>query len=188
VLARREAPADDGRAERLLSFLAATLEAAGVGWADLGAVAVCVGPGDFTGVRVGVAAARGLALGLGVPAVGVTRLEALAAGRAGSALVAVDARRGAVCAQAFRDGAPLGSPVLVPRDALAALTPAGAVRLGAAADPGGPDAGEAPDPVALARVAAARLAGPVAPPAPFYLRPPDASPPSEPAPTLLDDA
>lgn len=67
-----------GHAERLMAVIDEALAKAGSSYADLGAITVSVGPGSFTGVRVGVAAARGLALALGIPAVGVTTLEALA--------------------------------------------------------------------------------------------------------------
>lgn len=67
-----------GHAEHLMAVIEAALDVAGCTYADLGAVAVSVGPGSFTGVRVGVSAARGFALALGIPAIGVTTLEALA--------------------------------------------------------------------------------------------------------------
>ena len=68
------------RYEALMDVVGAALAAAGPGlaYADIGAIAVAVGPGSFTGIRVGVSVARGLALALKVPAVGVTTLEALA--------------------------------------------------------------------------------------------------------------
>jgi len=68
-----------GHAEHLMAVIAEALKNAGLSYRDLGAVAVSVGPGSFTGVRVGVSAARGLALALKIPAIGVTTLEALAA-------------------------------------------------------------------------------------------------------------
>jgi tRNA threonylcarbamoyl adenosine modification protein YeaZ len=68
-----------GHAEHLMAVVGDALKAAGADFPDLGAVAVSVGPGSFTGVRVGVSAARGFALALKIPAIGVTTLEALAA-------------------------------------------------------------------------------------------------------------
>jgi len=88
-----------GHAEHLMAVIADALEAAGIAYGDLGGIAVSVGPGSFTGIRVGVSTARGLALALGIPATGVTTLDALACvarerfpGRA--VLAALDARNG----------------------------------------------------------------------------------------------
>lgn len=67
-----------GHAERLFEVIAAAQDEAGITYGDLGAIAVSIGPGSFTGVRVGVATARGLALALKIPAIGVSTLEALA--------------------------------------------------------------------------------------------------------------
>ena len=67
-----------GHAEILMDVIAEALGAASLAFTDIGAVAVSVGPGSFTGVRVGVSVARGLALALQVPAAGVSTLEALA--------------------------------------------------------------------------------------------------------------
>jgi tRNA threonylcarbamoyladenosine biosynthesis protein TsaB len=171
VLARRDEAMGRGQAERLLPMLEEMLTEAGVGWADLDGLAVCTGPGNFTGLRLGVAAARGLALALDIPAVGVTRFEALA-DRPGPVVVEVeDGRRH--FAQGFRDGAALGPPT----DAALPRLP-GALRLG-------PDATRAA-PEALARIAARRFST-APPPAPLYLRAPDAAP-AGPLPALLDDA
>ncbi|ESY51991.1 MULTISPECIES: tRNA (adenosine(37)-N6)-threonylcarbamoyltransferase complex dimerization subunit type 1 TsaB [unclassified Mesorhizobium] len=68
-----------GHAEHLMAVIDEALKADGTDYAGLGAVAVSIGPGSFTGLRVGVSAARGLALALKIPAIGVTTLEALAA-------------------------------------------------------------------------------------------------------------
>jgi tRNA threonylcarbamoyladenosine biosynthesis protein TsaB len=68
-----------GHAEHLMGVIDEALAAAGVGYKALARIAVAVGPGSFTGIRVGVSTARGLALALGVPAVGVSNLEAVAA-------------------------------------------------------------------------------------------------------------
>src|SRR5262249_12513144 len=67
-----------GHATRLLEMVAELLAGAGIGWEQLDRIAVGVGPGPFTGLRVGVATARGLAQALSVPVVGVSSLEALA--------------------------------------------------------------------------------------------------------------
>jgi tRNA threonylcarbamoyladenosine biosynthesis protein TsaB len=80
------------RAVTLLEDVDALLRQAGVQTRDLDALAVGIGPGSFTGVRIGLATARGLALALGIPAAGVSTLDALEAGAHG-ALPVIDARR-----------------------------------------------------------------------------------------------
>ena len=69
-----------GHATRLLSLASGLLVEAGVGWDELERIAVGVGPGTFTGLRIGIATARGLAQSLGVTLVGVSSLRALAYG------------------------------------------------------------------------------------------------------------
>jgi tRNA threonylcarbamoyladenosine biosynthesis protein TsaB len=84
-----------GHATRLLPLAAQLLSDAGLGWRELERIAVGVGPGTFTGLRVGIATATGLAQSLGVPLVGVSSLRALALGAGEDAvLAAIDARRG----------------------------------------------------------------------------------------------
>ena len=95
---------EKGQAERLMPMLEEVLAEGGIDWRDLKALAVGTGPGNFTGVRIAVAAARGLSLGLGIPAVGVTRLEALAYGLPRPLTVIEDARRGEVYVQLFTAG------------------------------------------------------------------------------------
>lgn len=166
---------DKGQAERLLPLCAELLAEAGLGWRDVTRVAVGTGPGNFTGVRIAVAAARGLALGLGVPAIGVTRLEALAHGLPRPLLVAEDARRD----QAYVQGFDLPEYAEARLMALADLP-------GAAHVTGSAVAGLAPAlPLAeaIARIAATRTDTPR--PAPFYLRGADAAPPSDPPPVIL---
>jgi tRNA threonylcarbamoyladenosine biosynthesis protein TsaB len=80
------------RAQTLLEDVDALLRQGGAHPRDIGALAVGIGPGSFTGVRIGLAAARGLALALDVPGAGVSTLAALAAGAPGAVPV-VDARR-----------------------------------------------------------------------------------------------
>ena len=92
-------------AKRLVPEVEALLERAGVRRTDICGVGVGLGPGSYTGLRVGVAAARGLARGLSVPIVGSYSLEAMAYGELGEgerAVVALDARRGNVYAGVFR--------------------------------------------------------------------------------------
>jgi tRNA threonylcarbamoyladenosine biosynthesis protein TsaB len=161
-----------GHQERLAPLVQEAMQAAGVSFADLDRVAVVVGPGSFTGVRVGLAFAKGLSVALGIPCVGVGSMEALALGSAGLAAAVIDAPRGQRYLQLFRDGQALAPPeALLAEDEparVAALTDGPVARIGPAAD--GP---AFPDIAAVARMAAARPA-PAGRPAPIYLRPPDA--------------
>ncbi len=150
-----------GQAERLIPMLEEVLEGAGKDWSDLDLIAVGVGPGNFTGVRISVSTARGLALSLGIPAVGVSVFEALAFGTKGYVTISRDARRGMVFSQEFEDGVPVGEPVMAE---------------GIADD-------AAIDPVKIAFCAAGKNSG--TPPAPLYLRSADAALPSDPPPTIL---
>ena len=65
-----------GQAERLMSLLNELLERASLDWPDISKIGVCTGPGNFTGIRIAVSAARGLALGLEIPAIGISSFEA----------------------------------------------------------------------------------------------------------------
>jgi tRNA threonylcarbamoyladenosine biosynthesis protein TsaB len=171
-------PMEKGQAERLIPVLQDLMAEAGLGWSDLGRMAVGTGPGNFTGVRIAVAAARGLALAAGRPALGVTRLEALAHGLPRPLTVIEDARRGEAYVQSFTaTGADTAR--LVP---LMGLAPEGWVT-GSAAGPGALPAAM-PLTEAMAEIAATR-AVPQPRPAPFYLRGADAAPPSDPPPVIL---
>jgi tRNA threonylcarbamoyladenosine biosynthesis protein TsaB len=109
--ARLTAPPD--HSAELLPLLAELLQRAGSRWEDVRAIAVGVGPGTFTGLRIGVATARGLAQALGVPLHPVSSLEALAAGLAVDAqpgrplLPLIDAKRRQVFASLYRAAEPL---------------------------------------------------------------------------------
>ena len=185
VLAETVEDMAKGQAERLMPLLAEVLAKAGVGWKDLSALGVGIGPGNFTGVRLSVAAARGLALSLNIPAVGVSTFEAMAEGAPRPLAVLLDARRGEAYAQRFGVAGP-EAPQLAPlADLETAL--AGTPVLGLALPNSPALAPRYPLAVAIARVAAARASDPNLPrPAPLYLRGADAAPPSDPPPVLLD--
>lgn len=194
LVAHRHEPLARGHAERLLPALSAALAEAGWGWRDLDHVAVTLGPGNFTGLRAGIAVARALCLSLRIEALGVGTLEAVAeAAAARSAcpdlplLVAMDARRDELYAQLFSPSLePEGPAELVARAALLPSIPARcrlggdaaatlAAQLGAAHEvvESGPDARY------VAQLAWRRLEGGAEPspgPAlrPLYIRPPDA--------------
>jgi len=129
VLAQRHVPMARGQAETLMPMLESLLAANGSGWQDLAAIAVGVGPGNFTGIRISVSAARGLALGLSIPAIGVSLFETLggfeaapdgvAFGRAN--ICSIGAPRGLAYVQHLRDGLAQSAPRLIdpadpPRD------------------------------------------------------------------------
>jgi tRNA threonylcarbamoyladenosine biosynthesis protein TsaB len=121
--------AHPGHATRLLAMTGALLAEAGIGWSALERIAVGVGPGTFTGLRVGVATARGLAQSLGVELVGVSSLRALAEvadeGGGGPVMAAIDARRGEVFIAAYAGGEELISPrALAPEGVGGVLAPA----------------------------------------------------------------
>ncbi|MFO1105224.1 MAG: tRNA (adenosine(37)-N6)-threonylcarbamoyltransferase complex dimerization subunit type 1 TsaB [Amaricoccus sp.] len=180
-------PMARGQAERLLPMLEALLAGAGLGWAELDRIAVGTGPGNFTGLRIAVAAARGLALALGRPAVGVTRFEALAFGQAGLVEVGLEDGRGRLFLQRFRDGraeAPPAETVPPAGPDLLCLGHGAQARARVAGCRAGSEA-VAAGPLRLAEVAAAAPA--LAPPAPLYLRPADAAAPSEAPTRILDD-
>lgn len=181
VLAERVEDMAKGQAERLMPLLEELLTEAGLGWRDLSVIGVGIGPGNFTGVRISVAAARGLALSLGIEAIGVSTLEAFAEGAPRPATVALDARRDEAYVQRFSDtGA--DAPALA---ALADLTPEGAlIGLNLAGQTAQPPA--LPLAVAIARIAARRTGTAQPRPAPLYLRSADAAPPSDPPPVILD--
>ncbi|MEM1297764.1 MAG: tRNA (adenosine(37)-N6)-threonylcarbamoyltransferase complex dimerization subunit type 1 TsaB [Pseudomonadota bacterium] len=161
VWARSEAM-QRGHAEALFPMIEAVLAEAGVGYADLTRVGVCTGPGSFTGIRVGVAAARGLALGCGIPAIGITRFEALADPGLMEESIALPGRAGTSYVQNFARGLATGEPRM--------------------ADGTGED--RLANPEVIARLAADRVPG--LPPAPLYLRGADAAPPRDAPPVMLD--
>jgi tRNA threonylcarbamoyladenosine biosynthesis protein TsaB len=173
-----------GHQERLAGMARDAMTRAGVAFADLDRVGATIGPGSFTGLRVGLAFAKGLGLALGRPCVGVGTLEALAASAPGPGLTAavIDAKRGQVYLQAFEGGVALMAPDALEIGTAAArlleLGRGGPLRLvGPGADlladmSSDIDARAAPDPLALCALVAAKPLG--APARPLYLRAPDA--------------
>jgi len=183
-----------GHAEALMPLIARVMQSASLSFAALDRIAVTTGPGSFTGLRVGISAARGLALAAGKPAVGLTTLSAYAAAivsRNGSAPIisAIDARHDHVYFQIVAgDGSQLAPPKVAAIDDAIAASQFGAPYLvgnaaGILADRWPKDA---PAPVAIDALAAPDIAwvawlgaaaDPQGSPArPFYLRAPDAKP------------
>lgn len=175
--------------ERLFGMIDETLRSAGLTMAEMERIGVAVGPGSFTGLRIAVAAARGLAVATGIPAVGVSNLAVHAAKAreiAGDVplVAATLAGRGDIYAQAFSaDGMPVGDPI-VASPAVVAADLAADVRLaGSAADSLAEAAGASPERIVHRDAAPdicviCRLVGAaaVAPPRPLYVRRPDAKP------------
>ncbi|MEX0583186.1 MAG: tRNA (adenosine(37)-N6)-threonylcarbamoyltransferase complex dimerization subunit type 1 TsaB, partial [Sneathiella sp.] len=187
--------------EILMPMIEALMRDVGLTYADIDLIAVTVGPGTFTGLRIGLAAARGMSLAARKPLIGVTTLEALAAavpeamtdGR--PVIATADARRGEVYLQSFNvhSSNNIISPLIPPtackiETALSSLDIRKAVIVGS----GGPflqsqpefdevryqllELDEDPDAQYVARIALSRGMPPQnsAPPAPLYLRAPDA--------------
>lgn len=186
-----------GHAEALIPMVEKVLSGSGASMQDLGAIAVTLGPGTFTGVRIGLAAARGFRIARQLPIVGIGTLELLGfqaglrwPGR--PVLVALDARRDQVYAQYFRraDGAwaeAWSAPAAMSAEAAARMLTAGSIVVGSGAHLVAAHADSAtihhqgplrPDAAALVRLAALRPAGSstAPPPVPLYLRAPDATP------------
>lgn len=110
-------PMKRGQAEALLPLAERVLAEKGCAWGDLSAIAVGIGPGNFTGIRISVAAARGLALGLGIPSIPLSTFELLrdpsGPGAHPAELVIAEAPRGMAYAQGFRNGRPIEAPRLI---------------------------------------------------------------------------
>jgi tRNA threonylcarbamoyladenosine biosynthesis protein TsaB len=196
IAAERNAMAR-GHAAALVPMIERVMAAAALDYRDLSAVAAVAGPGAFTGLRIGLAAARGIALAAGIPAIGISAFAALAAAAPSQPrrciAAAIDTKRGDLYLQCFdADARPLAEGrVADPHEAAASL-PRGdlyvtgdgvpllrgllAARADIALDPspGPPDAGAV---AALAALSLARAGGAgLPPPTPIYLRAPEATP------------
>ena len=194
IIASESRPMVRGHAEALMPLIADLMRRAELAFADIDRIVVTTGPGSFTGLRVGIAAARGIALAADKPAFGVSTLSAYAApyladDDTSPVIAAIDARHDHVYLQVF---GPAGRIVIAPR--LAALSEAARAAaeapsriVGSAAQAvadrlpkGAPaplrvDARDAPDIVWVARMGAVLSEG-QSPPKPQYLRAPDAQP------------
>jgi tRNA threonylcarbamoyladenosine biosynthesis protein TsaB len=174
-----------GHAERLMDDISDVLKLAGLAYKDLTMFACGVGPGSFTGIRVGVAAARGFGLALKVPVHGVTSMQAIVLQAApysdgASILAAMDAGRDEVYVQLFDGKAvPLNEAAAVRVEDLSGSVPAGPVMIcgsGAAHFPGQTVNSGIIGPTASAVAMAAAHPAMRVPPKPLYLREPDAKP------------
>jgi len=176
-----------GHQERLAPMAQAVMGEAGLAFDRLERIAVTVGPGSFTGLRVGIAFAKGLALALDIPTVGIGTLEALAADAQGLVFSVIDARRGQLYLQGFDDGRALMAPDALTAETAAAriaeasqgrpftLVGSGAPLLAGLAPGAKIVAAEGADARHVARLAAARDPAPLKP---LYLRAPDAKLPA----------
>jgi tRNA threonylcarbamoyladenosine biosynthesis protein TsaB len=194
MIATESQPMKRGHAEALMPLIGRVMKESGLPFAALDRVAVTTGPGSFTGLRVGLSAARGIGLAAGKPVVGLTTLSAYAAPIVSEngehpILVAIDARHDQVYFQAVSsNGSSLIRPKVAPISEALAASRFGALHLvGNAAkiladhwpsDAPAPiqvDAQPAPDITWVAWLGAAVEPG-TAPPKPYYLRAPDAKP------------
>ncbi|WP_121063178.1 tRNA (adenosine(37)-N6)-threonylcarbamoyltransferase complex dimerization subunit type 1 TsaB [Chachezhania antarctica] len=205
IVASRYVPMTRGQAESLMPLLEEVMEEQAMPWDGLDAIGVGIGPGNFTGIRIAVSAARGLAMGLGIPAIGISAFDILR-GPTGPTDVApqrvvLQSQRAGLYIQDYVNGRPAAPPqpgangyagwadVPAP-DAGFAIVGRHATDIAArwavkGIDATLPDTGIADT---IARIAATRLAqgGPATPPAPLYLRPADAAPSRDVPPVLLD--
>ena len=194
VVAHESLPMQRGHAEALMPLIARVLDRAQLNFAELDRIAVTTGPGSFTGLRVGISAARGIALASGKPAVGLSTLAAYAAPFIAAddtlpVVAAIDARHDHVYLQVFGPG---GRTIVTPRlvsiaDARRMALTGGPRIVGTAANimaanwPGGErlpaavDQRAAPDIDWVARLGAAAVETGL-PPKPLYLRAADAQP------------
>lgn len=194
LIAQETLPMRRGHAETLMPLIARVIESAGIAVAALDRIVATTGPGSFTGLRVGLSAARGIALAADKPVVGVTTLAAFAApvigeNRKPPVISAIDARHDQVYFQTISgDGATLVEPRVAPIEEALSESRFGAPHLvGNAAKlladrwpthlapPVAVDPQPAPDIAWVAWLGAA-VSPNAAPPRPYYLRAPDAKP------------
>ena len=153
---------------RLVAEIEKGLAACNLSYKDLTNIAVTIGPGSFTGIRIGLAAAQGLALALSIPIIGVTTLEALAFGKPGKVVATLDAGRSQYYCQRFTDGIGDSPTLLSAEEILAASDYQVVGALGA--DKALPHAKSVAQ-AALAKIANNEV---IPRPEPYYIREPDA--------------
>ena len=149
-----------GQAEALIPICEDILSKHNLAWANISGIGVGVGPGNFTGLRVAVAAARGLAMALEKPAIGVTSFDALAFETHKPTTIKLPARRGHAYQQAFENGQSVSEPSII-------------------ADENGPDyhINDTSKLVEnIAKIAKTRSGDTTSPPAPLYIQAADAAP------------
>jgi tRNA threonylcarbamoyladenosine biosynthesis protein TsaB len=204
VIAQESQAMKRGHAEALMPLIARVMKESGAGFEELGRIAATTGPGSFTGLRVGLSAARGIGLAAAKPVVGVTTLTAYAAPVVSEhgehpIIAAIDARHDHVYLQVVSgNGGSLLTPRVAPMEEALAASHFGAPHLvGNAAEilaarwpkdappPFKVEPRPAPDIVWVAWLAAA-VDPTVATPRPFYLRAPDAKPPADPLPRAAE--
>lgn len=187
LIASHSEPMTRGHQERLAPMVRDSMIQTGLAFGALGRIGVTVGPGSFTGLRVGLAFAKGLALALKIPCVGVGTLEALAASAKsmGARVAVIDAGRGNIYLQIFDVAGAVTMPDILPlasagarladRPDLGAFTliGPGATLLAEAMPEARCISLAAPAPEAVASLAARAI---MEAPRPLYLRPPDARP------------
>lgn len=194
IVASESLPMVRGHAEALIPLIARVMARAELGFLDLDRVTVTTGPGSFTGLRVGISAARGIALAADKPAFGISTLSAYAARHLAEdktvpVVATIDARHSHVYLQSFGPGgriallprlAPLSEAVRAVSQAPCRLVGSAALSVAAQIPPGATaplrvDGRDAPDIEWVARMGAVLAEG-QSPPNPQYLRAPDAQP------------
>ncbi len=192
LLALRQEEMAKGQAERIMFLLQEVLDEAQATYNDLAALGVGIGPGNFTGIRISVAAARGLRLAQGLPTVGVSALDALAYGTEGKVLSCLDAKRDRLFVQGYGLEKPF-EPQQVAQEYLSDLVrnTSGLQCIGSGAETATAILSATvtqpryPLAEAIARLTAERYTSTTDRPAPLYLRAPDAAPARDAPPPLI---
>lgn len=181
VIAKHTEDMTRGQAEALLPILRNLLSSTDHSLADIDGIGVGTGPGNFTGIRIAVSTARGLAMSLRIPAVGVTGFQALAVRHLDPVWATVPAPRDQVYVK--REPGTDPAQLLTDDDARTLMAADPLPVVGALAS----SAQNRPDPVEIGLCAARSLASGtfLAAPVPFYVRPADAAPPRESPPVIF---